>query len=324
MTNSSLNMKEGFYLFLKKQANIIVVIVLLIALLTVGSLLNDRFLSTRNLLNVFEQSVSLSLVSLGQSLTILSAGIDLSVGSIISLLSVLTSGLIDGKTVRAIPISFLIILIGGLLGVLNGTIILKSKIHPLIVTLGMGAVLQGIALLYTRAPIGGVPIEFDFIAYGRFGNIPAGAIVTVLIFVFTAFLLRYSAIGRYIYAIGDDIDSAAIVGIPINKTVLFIYGFSGICCALAAIHLVSRFGVGQPYTGVNYTLASITPVIIGGTLLSGGKGGVIGTLFGVYLISLLNNLLNFMDISTHLQLVVQGLIIITAVSIYIEKKRAIA
>jgi ribose transport system permease protein len=242
----------------------------------------------------------------------------------ISLLSLLTSGIINGQTNRVFSVVVGVIALGGIIGMINGLIILKLRIHPLIVTLGMGAVLQGLTLLYSRTPIGGVPLDFDYIAYGRVANIPVGATATVVIFIIVAVFLRYTPIGRYIYAIGDDAEAASILGLPIKQTIIFVYGFSGICCAMTAIYLVARFGVGQPYTGVNYTLASITPVIIGGTILSGGKGGVVGTLLGVYLISLLNNLLNFLDISTHLQLVVQGLIIITAVSIYVEKKREVS
>jgi ribose transport system permease protein len=102
---------------------------------------------------------------------------------------------------------------------------------------------------------------------------------------------------------------------------MLVYGTSGFCCAATGLYLAARFGVGQPYTGVNYTLASITPVVLGGTLLSGGKGGVIGTLFGAFLIALLNNLLNFMDVSKHYQLVAQAVIIILAVSVHVERRR---
>ena len=106
--------------------------------------------------------------------------------------------------------------------------------------------------------------------------------------------------------------------------ILFVYAFSGFFAAVTAIYLVARFGSGQPYAGANYTLASITPVVVGGTMLSGGRGGVMGTLFGAYLVSLLNNLLNFLDVSTYVQLMVQGVIIILAVSVYVEKRRSIA
>jgi ribose transport system permease protein len=113
------------------------------------------------------------------------------------------------------------------------------------------------------------------------------------------------------------------MGLPRRKVLFFVYAFCGFMASVAAIFLVARLGSGQPYTGQNYTLTSITPVVVGGTLLSGGRGGVIGTLMGVYLVSLLNNLLNFMDLSSHYQLIVQGLIVIVAVSVYVENRKRV-
>ena len=192
-------------------------------------------------------------------------------------------------------------------------------VHPLIVTLGMSAVLQGVTLLYTLGPVGKVPSRLPLSRLWQHRWLPFGASVAVLLCVLVTLVLRYPVLGRYIFAVGDDDHAAAeLIGLPRRRVLLFVYGFSGFCCALTALYLVGRFGVGQPYTGVNYTLASITPVIVGGTLLSGGKGGVVGTLFGAYLIALLNNLLNFMDVSKHYQLVAQALIIILAVSVYVE------
>jgi ribose transport system permease protein len=197
------------------------------------------------------------------------------------------------------------------------------RVHPLIVTLGTGAIVQGVTLLYALGPIGKVPLGFRTFAYGRVAGVPIGATVVVALCLAVAIFLRYAPIGRVILAVGDDETSARLLGLPRRGALLLVYGFSGFCCGLTAIYLVSRFGVGQPYTGVNYTLASITPVIVGGTLLSGGKGNVIGSLLGAYLIILLNNLLNFLDISKHYQLVAQALIIILAVSVYVERRRAV-
>jgi ribose transport system permease protein len=123
--------------------------------------------------------------------------------------------------------------------------------------------------------------------------------------------------------VGDDDDAARLAGLRRSQVLLLVYGASGFCCAATGLYLVARFGAGQPYTGVNYTLTSITPVILGGTALSGGRGGVIGTLFGAYLISLVNNLLNFMDMSKHYQLIAQALIIILAVSVYMDRRRTV-
>lgn len=308
---------------IRKNQGVFIVIALLVALLVFGAVISDRFRTTNNVFNILEQSTGLALVSLGQTLTILTGGIDLSVGSTISLLSTLTSGLINGDASMIAPVIVGILLLGLVIGLINGLLIIWLKVHPLIVTLGTGTVLQGLVLLYSLGPAGKVPRGFTFLAYGKFLGIPLGAIFVVVIFALVGLFITYFRLGRYIYAVGDDDAGARLMGLPRAKVILTVYGFCGFCCALTAIYLTARFGVGQPYTGLNYTLTSITPVVVGGTLLSGGKGGVLGTLLGVYLISLLNNVLNFMDISTHYQLIAQGLIVIAAVSIYVEKRKRI-
>lgn len=304
----------------QNNASLFGVMVLIAAVCVVGGLMTDRFFSFGNIVNVYEQSTDLALVSIGQTLTILTGGIDLSVGSLISLTSCLTSGLINGDPGRVIPVAAAVLVLGTLVGVLNAGLVISLRVHPLIVTLGTGAILQGVTLFYAMGPVGKVPRDFTFLAYGRIAGLPLGATIAVVFCVLIALFLRYLPLGRQIYAVGDDDNAARLAGLPRSRVLIFVYGCSGFCCAAAGLYLVARFGVGQPYTGVNYTLASITPVILGGTALSGGRGGVIGTLLGAYLISLVNNLLNFMDVSKHYQLVAQALIIILAVSVYVERR----
>jgi len=299
------------------------VIALIVVLIIIGVSVSDRFGTARNLWNVYEQSTGLALVSLGQTLVILTGGIDLSVGSMISLLSELISGSIDGDWALVLPVLAGVIVLGALLGAINGACIVLLRVHPLIVTLGSGAALQGLTLLYSSHPPGKVPDGFDEIAYGRLFDVPMGASVAVLLVLLTALFLRFAPFGRYIFAVGGDESAARLMGLPRDRVIIFVYAFSGFCCALTAIFLVARFGVGQPYAGYNFTLGSITPVVIGGTLLSGGKGGVLGTLLGVYLLGLLYNVLNYVGIPTDWQLLVQGLVVILAVSIYVQKRKVI-
>jgi ribose transport system permease protein len=307
--------------WLRHHAGVASVIVLIGAVYVVGASVSDRFPTLANLLNVCEQTTDLALVSIGQTLAILAGGIDLSVGSLISLTSCLTSGLINGNPDRVAPVVIAVLLLGTFVGLVNAGLVVSLRVHPLIVTLGMGAILQGVTLLYALGPVGRVPRGFSFLAYGRIEGVPIGATIAVALCVLIALLLRYLPLGRQIYALGDDANSARLVGLRRTRILMLVFGCSGFCCAATGLYLAARFGVGQPYTGVNYTLASITPVVLGGTLLSGGKGGVVGTLFGAFLICLLNNLLNFMDVSKHYQLVTQALIIILAVSIYVERRR---
>lgn len=309
---------------LASNAGLLIVLVLLVLMLAVGAVVSDRFRSVGNIANVFGQSTGLALVSLGQTLAVLTGGIDLAVGSLISLIICLTAGLLNGEATYLYPVLAGMLVLGTVVGLINGLGVVVLRVHPLIVTLGMGAILQGVTLLYALGPIGAVPDGFDALAYGTFGPVPVAGIVTVLLYGLVAFFLRSTRFGRYIYAVGDDANAAKLIGLPRTQVILFVYAFSGFFAAVTAIYLVARFGSGQPYAGANYTLASITPVVVGGTVLSGGRGGVMGTLFGTFLVSLLNNLLNFLDVDTYVQLMVQGLIIILAVSVYVENRKSLA
>lgn len=315
--------KSSYSYLTRRQGRLLIVLALLMGLMITGTVISDRFRTLPNAVNILEQSTALGLVSLGQTLVVLTGGIDLSLGSLVSLASVLLSGLTNGDPSMMYVAIALVLLLGIAIGLINASIYIWLKIHPLIVTLGMGAVLQGITLLYTQGPIGKMPRGFDDLAYGRVYGMPIGAVTVILLFLVMAWFLRNVPFGRYIYATGDDAEAAKLLGLPRKRVLFFAYGFCGFMASVAAIFLVARLGVGQPYTGQAYTLSSITPVVVGGTLLSGGRGGVIGTLLGVYLVSLLNNVLNFMDVSTHYQLIIQGAVIIAAVSMHKDKKRGI-
>ena len=312
-----------FYFLTKRQGGLITVIGLIFVLVIIGLIVSDRFGTVSNGMNILEQSTALALVSLGQTVVIITGGIDLSIGSLISLASVLLSGITDGSS-PMMWVALIVVLGPGIgVGLINAATTIYLGVHPLIVTLRMGAVLQGVTLLYTQTPIGKMPPGFDNLAYDRVLGLPIGALFVIVVFVLSAWFLRKVPFGRYIYAVGDDAVGAELMGLPRKKVLFFVYGFCGLMASVAAIFLLARLGPGQPYTGQNFTLTSITPVVVGGTLLSGGRGGVIGTLMGVYLVSLLNNLLNFLDVSSNYQLIVQGLIVIIAVSVYVENKKRV-
>lgn len=298
-----------------------IVVGLLATLLAIGTSFSDRFGTLRNFTNVFEQAAGLGFVSLGQTLVILSGGIDLSIDGIVTVAAMLTSGLIDGDPARVVPVVMAVLLIGTLIGALNGALTVMLRVHPLIVTIGMASVLQGAALLYSLNPPGSVPPEFESFAYGRVAGVPVAGAIMLMLFIAVGVFLRYTRLGRQIYAVGGDPFAARLIGIPHDKVIIVAYALSGLFAALTAIYLVSRLGIGDPWAGQGWALRSITPVVLGGTILAGGRGGVTGTLLGVFLISLLNNLLNYLDVSTYYQWTIQGLIIIVAVSLYVERRR---
>lgn len=297
-----------------------VVIGLSLLMLIIGFVVSDDFGTINNLTNIFDNSVSLGMVALGQSLVILTAGIDLSVGGIISLTSCLTSGTINGNTALFAPVVFGVILLGTFIGFLNGALTVSLKVHPLIITLGMSMILQGVTFLYTLIPPGSMPLFYGEVAYGRLAGVPIASMVMVLIYVLMFLFLRRVRLGRYIYAVGGNVEAAKLSGIKCNRVIIFVYAASGFFAALAGLYLVSRMGIGDPKIGDNYMLASITPVVVGGTILSGGKGNLIGTLIGVFLILIIRSLMNFMDITSFYQWIVEGVIIVLAVSLYVAKR----
>ncbi|MFO1151680.1 MAG: ABC transporter permease [Alsobacter sp.] len=285
-----------------------------------GAVLTDRFATLANLANVVEQAAALGFVSLGQTVVVLAGGIDLSVGALVSALSVLI-----GLGAQAYPdwtagILVLAMVVGAGVGTLNAGAVILLRVHPLIVTLGMATILNGLTLMATRQPTGSVPDWVEDFAYGRLLGVPVAGLAMVACFALAGLALTRHPLGRRVLAVGGNAEAARLTGLPVRATLVAAYGISGCCAALAAIYYVARTGTGDPLVGEPLTLASITPVVVGGTILGGGRGGVLGTLLGVFLLSTLNNLLNYLGVSTFLQWVVQGLIIVAAVSLHVGRK----
>ena len=306
---------------IRVNPSLLIVTGLLLVVIVAGMFASDRFGTLRNFMNVLEQAAALGFVALGQTLVVLVGGIDLSIGAIVTASTIFLAGIVELHPALMIPALIAVLMLGASIGFVNGYVTLKTGVHPLIVTLGTASILQGAVLLYTLQPTGNVPFWFEEFAYGRIGFLPVAGLVMLLCFVGVAVMLRYTALGRAIYAVGGSQEAARLTGIRSSRVTLFCYSACGFFAALAGAYYVSRTGVGDPRVGDPITLASITPVIVGGTILGGGRGGVWGTLLGVFLISLLNNLLNYMDVSTFLQWVIQGLIIIVAVSIYVNRSK---
>jgi len=300
----------------------LVVVALIVLVFVVGATSSDRFATPLNLANVQDQMVALAIVALAQTIVILSGGIDLSFAGALSFLCVVFAALAgDGAGTLLIAMAAVIAL-GILIGMINGAITAYVGVHPLITTLGTSTILAGCALLITRQPSGSVPLFFEDFTYGRLGVVPFGMMAVIALYLLIGFMLWRTSFGTRIYAIGDNETAAAISGLPVQRTKIAIYGLSGLLCAVAAMYMTGRFGVGDPRAGVGFDLRSITPVIVGGTLLAGGKGGVLGTALAVILLALLANVLNFMNVSSFYQWIAEGLIIIAAVSFFAGKARS--
>lgn len=307
------------YNFFKQDRTTIIVYLVLVALIAATSLLSDIFLTARNIQNLLRQVVPLGLVSVGQTFAILTAGIDLSVGSVVSMASCLTTGMILGREPLIFPVVALVIVLAFFIGFTNGLVITRTRVHPLIVTLGMMSVVQGGLLLYTKSPTGSVPPVFDFLAWGKVWFVPFPIFLFAAVATAGIFVLRRTTFGRYVYATGGNEEVARLSGIKTDRVKIITYMICSFTAALTGIFLASRMGMGDPRIGERYMLDSILPVLIGGTSLSGGKGGITATIAGVFIFSILSNALNLLDVSAYWQWIIRGLIIIVAVAFYTKK-----
>lgn len=299
----------------------LIVAALLVLLAVAGGLLSDRFLTWRNVGNLFQQLIVLGMVSLGQTFVVLMGGIDLAIGSLVSALTVFLANFLEWRpdlVWLALPIA---LVAATAVGAVNGLLTVVLRVHSLIVTLGMSSVIFGATLMYRKEPGGSVPRAFADVAYAKVAGIPVSAIILVAIFVVAGLWLQRTRSGRSIYFVGGDREAARLNGLPVDRIVVLAYALSGLCAGIAAIFLTARTGVGDPRIGAALTLQSVTPVVVGGTILAGGRGGVLGTFLGVLLVTMLNSLLNFVNVSSYFQWVIQGLIIIIAVGIHTSRRR---
>lgn len=311
-----MTLNAGTQRFLRSYLSHIVVIALIVVIFLVGYSVSDRVATWRNISTMLQQLAVLGLASLGQTVVILTGGIDLSIGQLIGTGTVFFARFTELYPDYVWLAVILLLLASSLVGLLNGVLVVLLKVHPLIVTLGVSSALLGGTYLYTHEPIGAVPDSVVAVAYDNFLGVPISALFTIVVFVLTALWLRRTRSGRAIYFVGGSPESARLNGIPVGRVLAYTYTFSGLCAGLAAIFLAARTGVGDPVIGNTLTLQSITPVVVGGTLLAGGRGGVSGTILGVFMLSLMANVLNYMQVSSYTQWIIQGLVILVAVGIH--------
>ena len=302
--------------YIKESWATVFVYIILFIFVLVPSLASDVFLNPVNISNLLVQAVAVGLVAAGQTFVILVEGIDLSMGSVVSLITCLTTGLIMGRESMVFPVIALVIALSLFIGFCNGYLITKLRISPLIVTLGMMSMVEGSALVYTNEPYGEVPPSFGFLGWGELGFIPFPVLPFAAVFALGIFVLKKTTFGTYVYATGSNEEVARLSGVNTHRVKIIAYIICSFTACLTAIFLSSRMGMGDPLIGERYMLDSIIPVLIGGTSLSGGKGGLVGTIAGVFILTILANGLNLMGLSGWWNWVLEGLIIIIAVAFY--------
>jgi ribose transport system permease protein len=295
----------------------------LVGMCVAAALISDAFLNPFNLVNVARQVALFGIVSIGMTFVILTAGIDLSVGSIVAVAAVVSALLLDAGV--SVPLVMLAgLAIGAALGAVNGAGITLGRLPPFIMTLGMMVMGRGLAMTISN----GHPIHFkdasaDFawLGQGYCLNLPVPVWIFAVVAISAYVVLRYTPFGRNIYAVGSNPEAARLAGIDVRLVVFSVYVVSGLLSALTALIFVSRLTVGEPVAGVGLELEAIAVTVIGGTSLFGGEGGVVGTVMGAAIFAVLANILNLAGVSPFTQQIVKGAIIVFAVLFETQRRR---
>lgn len=279
------------------------------------------FATAANLANVAEQSAITGVLAIGMTFVILTGGIDLSVGSLVALAGVITGVVLQ----RDMPVAVAVVAgLGAAMaaGAINGAMIAHFMLPPFIATLGMMSVARGAALLLSDGrPISGFPESLRRLATGSVVGVPAPVLLMLALYVVAYVVLTRTVVGRHVYAIGSNEEATTLAGIRVGLHKVLVYAISGVSAGVCATLLLARLNTAQPIAGVGYELDAIAAVVIGGTSLLGGSGSVIGTLIGALIMSVLRNGLNLLGVSSYLQQVAIGLVIIVAVVIDMALRR---
>jgi ribose transport system permease protein len=283
--------------------------------------LTPHFLTVSNLLNVAQQTSINAIVAAGMTFVIISGGIDLSVGSIVALSGVALGSLLQADQPAIVAVIGAVI-VGVACGLLNGLLVSFGRLPPFIATLGMMSVARGSALVLTEGrPISGFSEGFRWVATGSIGPIPAPVVVTLVVYALAHIAITRTTFGRYVYAIGGNEEATRLSGVAVRFHKTAIYAVSGLMSAIAAVVLTARLNSAQPIAGMMYELDAIAATVIGGTSLMGGEGSLFGTLVGALIMGVLRNGLNLLGVSSFLQQIVIGGVIVGAVLVDTLLKR---
>ncbi|MFQ5947615.1 MAG: ABC transporter permease [Acidimicrobiia bacterium] len=300
-----------------------VVWILVLVLVVVGAIGSEDFRTVTNLSNVSRQAVVLSLVSLGQFVVVLTAGVDLSVGMVVKLTAITSAIVIGGQDERTILGIGIALLVGLVAGAVNGFIVAQLRVPAFITTLGTLAVIQGISLLIASTPKGQTSsILSDFWAW-RAGRVFAPVILTAAIWVVMWIVLHRTVWGRHVYAVGADPHIATVSGVRTRLVQFSVYAVAGILAAVGGILTATRAGVGDPNAGFGLEFESLAAVVIGGASLAGGRGRIIGVLGGVLLLSVIGNVFNLLGVAVWYQQLLKGSIILFGAAAYLGKREGV-
>jgi len=298
------------------------VYVALAAIFVIGGIIvqtqGQDFLSRGNVVDMLQRTVVLGVVAAGQTVVIICGSLDLSVAETASAASLLGAEIMNGDTSMLIPGILAVVGLGVVIGLVNGFVITGLRVNPFIATLGTMLIIRGIIQYQYDAPAGAVPGVLHDFAFTRFGPIPVSLLLLAFAVALVWFILHRTRLGHRIYAVGGDIEVSRLSGVRTGRTIIAAHVICSVLAALTGLYLASRLGAGSPRVGSDggYDLESIAAVVLGGAYLLGGRGAVLGTLGGVFILAVMDNVFNAMEFDSFLKQVVRGTIIILAVAAY--------
>jgi len=306
------------------RSNEIILFAVVVAMMLIGEVINPRFLALDNLQITLRDTAILAIASIGVSFAILTGGIDLSIGSMVGLGGVLVALFIQNWNLPIWLSIIMTLVLGGLVGMIHGLFVTKLHMHGFLITLVTLGVARGLCLVLTNAfPITGLPPEFNAIGQGLFLSIvPIPVLILAALALVMYYLLRFTYIGRQIYAVGGNMEAARLSGINIDARIILCYVISASCASLVGIIQAARLTMGHPGTGEGYELLAITGCILGGLSLMGGQGGLIGVIIGTLLINTLQNEMIMLNVNPYWHQIVISLVLLVAITIdYLRRRR---
>jgi ribose transport system permease protein len=302
------------------------VYVLIVGLAAYAAAAEPAFRTTQNLTNVLQQSIVLGLVAIGETLVVLSGGIDFSVGAVVKLTMMVAAIVMNGRSSGVAPAVLAALGIGAGIGLANGLVVTRLDAAPFIVTFGTATILRGIALTVSTAPVGLAAAGFLHLYDGSlsipsYGRLPYSVLGMAALWLLAWLVAARTRFGRRVYAVGGDAEVARVAGIHVTRVRVAAYTISGLLAAVAGLYALATSGIGDPSAGDGLEFDAVTAVALGGTSLYGGAGSIVGTLGGVLLLALIGNVFNLLQISSWYQGMLEGVIILAAVALYRQRRR---
>jgi ribose/xylose/arabinose/galactoside ABC-type transport system permease subunit len=299
-----------------KSIQQLILVGILLLLFIVLTLLSKDFLTVVNITNILRQQSMVAITAVGATFIMLTTGLDISVGSTIALSGVVFAKLVQGG-MDLLPACIIAILVGGIVGAINASLIVGAKINPVIATLGTMYAIRGIAYLVAGGSTvaNGLPTNFNELGRGHIGPVPIPVIIMILVYIIFHFVLSRTLLGKYTYAIGGNIETSRLSGIPVKKVLTTLYIMAGLLTGLSGTIMASRLSSGNPQIGQGFEFDVIIAVFLGGVSTTGGEGTLVGTFLGAMIVGVLSNGLNLLGINAFYQYIIKGIVLVLAVMI---------